>query len=67
MFDFISLQYFFHSYDLVDGIFSIFFENPSTDEKSIVTMTIYWITNSIKLGYLWNRFTPHLKGIINVR
>jgi len=37
--------------DLVNGFRAI----------SAVTMTIYWISNAIILGYLWQRFQPHLE------
>ncbi|MBI1828631.1 MAG: hypothetical protein HY222_06435 [Thaumarchaeota archaeon] len=39
------------SMDLVNGFRVI----------SAVTMTIYWITNAIILGYLWQRFQPHIE------
>jgi predicted cobalt transporter CbtA len=29
---------------------------------SVITMTIYWITNAVILGWLWKKFQPHVKN-----
>ncbi len=40
------------SMDIVNGFRTI----------SAVTMTVYWIVNGMILGYLWQRFKPHLES-----